>query len=149
MERVKGGWGHAIDVIALLLVGDTGLSSIQTAAILTALPFRLVMLLMCIATAKAFHGEHRPVMEAQRKLAATTMADRVSDQVNESMSGQVERQVQERLANNATDVGPCAHSIFGRPLTRRIRSVFTQRLDLIKGVQCSRRHFPRSTYRIE
>ncbi|MGV0110978.1 BCCT family transporter [Arthrobacter sp. CP30] len=93
----------ALVAISLLLVGDTGLSSIQTAAILTALPFSVVMLLMCIATAKAFHGEHRAWQSAQRKAAAAAMADRVSDQVSESMSGQVERQVQEHLADYSSE----------------------------------------------
>ncbi|MHA7281574.1 BCCT family transporter [Arthrobacter sp. TMS2-4] len=93
----------ALVAIALLLVGDTGLSSIQTAAILTALPFSFVMLAMCVATAKAFHGEHRAWQATQRKLAATAMADRVTDQVNESMSDQVERQVQEHLADHASE----------------------------------------------
>ncbi|WP_104166057.1 BCCT family transporter [Arthrobacter sp. SX1312] len=93
----------ALVAIALLLVGDTGLSSIQTAAILTALPFSVVMLAMCVATAKAFHGEHRAWQATQRRLAATAMADRVADQVHESMSGRVERQVQEHLADHASD----------------------------------------------
>ncbi|WP_420792090.1 BCCT family transporter [Arthrobacter agilis] len=93
----------ALVAISLLLVGDTGLSSIQTAAILTALPFSIVMLLMCIATAKAFHGEHQAWQAAQRKAAAAAMADRVSDQVSESMSGQVERQVQEHLADYSSE----------------------------------------------
>ncbi|PPB50883.1 choline transporter [Arthrobacter pityocampae] len=97
----------AFVAIALLLVGDAGLSSIQTAAILTALPFSVVMLAMCVSTAKAFHGEHRAWQTLQRKLAATAMADRVTDRVSESVSGQVERQVerqvQEHLADHASD----------------------------------------------
>ncbi|BBE24161.1 hypothetical protein MN0502_30440 [Arthrobacter sp. MN05-02] len=60
------------------------------------------MLLMSVATAKAFHGEHRTALEAQRRLAATAMAERVSDRVSESMSDQVERQVQEHLADRST-----------------------------------------------
>ncbi|WP_082177641.1 BCCT family transporter [Arthrobacter sp. RIT-PI-e] len=87
----------ALVAIALLLVGDDGLSSIQTAAILTALPFSVVMLLMAVALARAFHQEHQLWQAAQRKAAAAAMADRVSDQVSESMSGRVERQVQEHL----------------------------------------------------
>ncbi|WP_247826683.1 BCCT family transporter [Arthrobacter antioxidans] len=91
----------ALVAISLLLVGDTGLSSIQTAAILTALPFSVVMLAMCVSTAKAFHGEHRAWQATQRKLAATAMADRVTDQVHESMSDRVERQVQDHLDDHA------------------------------------------------
>ncbi len=93
----------ALVAIALLVVGETGLSSIQTASILTALPFSVVMLLMCVATAKAFHGEHRAVVEAQRRVAATAMAERVSDQVSESVSDDVERQVEEYLADYSSD----------------------------------------------
>nr|WP_246021260.1 BCCT family transporter [Arthrobacter echini] len=89
----------ALVATALLLVGDTGLSSIQTAAILTALPFSIVMLLMTIATAKAFHREHRAKQVALERVATAAMAARVSDQVSESMSGQVQRQVQEHLAD--------------------------------------------------
>ncbi|WP_026531745.1 BCCT family transporter [Arthrobacter sp. H41] len=89
----------ALVAIALLLVGESGLASIQTAAILTALPFSVVMVLMCIATAIAFHREHQQVMRAQRLAAQTAMADRVTDQVSENVSGQVERQVQEHLAD--------------------------------------------------
>ncbi len=98
-------WAVLASLVAtsLLLVGDTGLSSIQTAAILTALPFSIVMLLMTVATAKAFHREHRAKEAALQRVATTAMAERVSDQVSESMSGQVERQVQEHLADYSAE----------------------------------------------
>lgn len=98
--------------IALLLVGTEGLASIQTAAILTALPFSIVMLLMCVSTAKAFHGEHRAFVIAQRKLAQKVMvehvhdevsgrlSDQVADQVAETMSDEVERQIQEHFSDH-------------------------------------------------
>lgn len=112
--------------IALLLVGTEGLASIQTAAILTALPFSVVMLLMCIATAKAFHREHRAFLAAQRKVAETVMvervhdevaervSDQVADQVAETMSDEVERQIQEHFSDQATENSVRTSSIAGR-----------------------------------
>lgn len=90
-NRIREFWAvlSALVAIALLLVGHNGLTSIQTAAILTALPFNLVMLLMSVATAKAFQGEHRASLEARRSIAVT--AERVSDQITESMSGPVDQ----------------------------------------------------------
>ncbi|MEE2524251.1 BCCT family transporter [Pseudarthrobacter sp. J75] len=102
--------------ISLLLVGTEGLASIQTAAILTALPFSVVMLLMCIATARAFHGEHRAFLAAQRKVAQTIMverihgqvaervSDQVADQVAETMSEEVERQIQEHFTEHGAEL---------------------------------------------
>jgi choline/glycine/proline betaine transport protein len=50
--------------IALLITG--GLQTLQTAAILSALPFSVVMLLMCAATVTAFSRERRAYDRAQR-----------------------------------------------------------------------------------
>ncbi|WP_207453318.1 BCCT family transporter [Herbiconiux sp. SYSU D00978] len=54
----------ALLAIALLLVG--GLATLQTAAILSALPFSVVMVLICVATAIAFRRERRAYERAQR-----------------------------------------------------------------------------------
>ncbi|EPR75819.1 High-affinity choline uptake protein BetT [Leifsonia rubra CMS 76R] len=50
--------------IALLITG--GLQTLQTAAILSALPFSVVMLMMCAATVTAFSRERRAYEKAQR-----------------------------------------------------------------------------------
>jgi choline/glycine/proline betaine transport protein len=50
--------------IALLLAG--GLQALQTAAIIIALPFSVIMLLMCWATSIAFGREHRAYEKARR-----------------------------------------------------------------------------------
>jgi len=50
--------------ISLLLTG--GLNALQTAAILSALPFSVVMILICVATVIAFSRERRAYQKAQR-----------------------------------------------------------------------------------
>jgi choline/glycine/proline betaine transport protein len=59
--------------IALLLFG--GLDALKTAAITTALPFSIVMILICWATVIAFGREHRAYQRAQRD----TFVDRIGD----------------------------------------------------------------------
>jgi choline/glycine/proline betaine transport protein len=54
----------ALLAIALLLAG--GLNALQTAAILSALPFSVVMILMCVATVIAFRRELRAYDKARR-----------------------------------------------------------------------------------
>src|SRR5690606_7084089 len=54
----------ALLAIALLLTG--GLDALQSAAILSALPFSVVMLLICVATVRAFGRERRAASRARR-----------------------------------------------------------------------------------
>ena len=64
--------------IALLIASGTGtssLSTLQTAAIITALPFSFVMIGMCLATAKAFRREHHAYLAAQRKKQEERLID--------------------------------------------------------------------------
>ena len=63
----------AILAIALLLAG--GLTALQTAAITIALPFSIVMLLICWATAIAFIRERRAYARAER----AQLIDKIGD----------------------------------------------------------------------
>jgi choline/glycine/proline betaine transport protein len=64
--------------IALLLAGGGGLSALQTAAILLALPFSLVMIAMVFATAKALLRENTRMERAERTLLADEIADNIA-----------------------------------------------------------------------
>ncbi|MBF4994343.1 BCCT family transporter [Arthrobacter gandavensis] len=86
-------WALSAAAVAIALLLANGLEAIQTAAILTAVPFSVVILLMCVATAKAFHQEHETVMRAQRKLARDQMTAHVTEQVQDSMQEHYEDQV--------------------------------------------------------
>jgi choline/glycine/proline betaine transport protein len=61
--------------IALLLAG--GLVALQTAAILMALPFSVVMIGICIASARAFHHEHQAYLQAQRQQLHNEVIDAI------------------------------------------------------------------------
>lgn len=86
--------------IALLLAG--GLSSLQTAAILTALPVSVVMIGMAVSTWRVLDAEHEALVRAERRQARAELARRIGTGVREDLSAHVARKVEgaveERLA---------------------------------------------------
>ncbi|HMM94902.1 BCCT family transporter [Phycicoccus sp.] len=64
--------------IALLLTGGGGLTALQTAAILLALPFSLVMIGMVGAITKALLQEHGRMERAERRLLADEIAGHIA-----------------------------------------------------------------------
>jgi choline/glycine/proline betaine transport protein len=71
-------WAGLEGLIAAVLLVAGGLLALQTMAILVALPFSIVMVLMALATAKALMADHREIMR-RRELA---FAERIVDHVN-------------------------------------------------------------------
>ncbi|GAA1908728.1 BCCT family transporter [Arthrobacter gandavensis] len=90
-------WALSAAAVAIALLLANGLEAIQTAAILTAVPFSVVILLMCVATAKAFHQEHETLMRAQRKIARDELTAHVTEQVQDSMQEQYEDQMADQV----------------------------------------------------
>ncbi|UKJ64240.1 BCCT family transporter [Cellulosimicrobium cellulans] len=74
--------------IALLLAG--GLEALQTAAILIALPFSVVMIGMAVSTVRALRVEHAAILRAERRAARTALTEHVTTRVTESISEQWE-----------------------------------------------------------
>ncbi|MCK1797921.1 BCCT family transporter [Streptomyces sp. XM4193] len=69
-SRVFWSMAEGAVAIALLVASGTGtaaLDTLQTTAILIALPFSVVMIGMCFATIKSFHQERQAYLAAQRK----------------------------------------------------------------------------------
>ena len=71
----------AVLAIALLLTG--GLTALQTAAITIALPFSVVMLLMCWSTVVAFRRERRAYEHARRDAFVERIGDYYGLEVEE------------------------------------------------------------------
>ena len=88
----------AATAISLVVIGGSeSLSAIQTVAILTALPFSVVIVLMCISLYKALSVEHRLFVRAQRRNARreieASLAEQIDDRVNELVAEGVEDRV--------------------------------------------------------
>jgi choline/glycine/proline betaine transport protein len=90
----------ALVAVALLLAG--GLTALKTAAITTALPFSIVMVLMCWSTVVAFTRERRAYLRAERRAMMVDFAEFHQQEVVDP-------------AERAPRTGPIAR------LTRRIR----------------------------
>ena len=69
--------------ISLLLAG--GLLALQTGAILTAVPFSIVMILMAYATYKALKGEHREITRLARRARLREMEKEMSEHITDDL----------------------------------------------------------------
>lgn len=63
---------------ALLLAGDDGLGALQTMAILLALPFSIVMIMMVLSISKELLREHGRMERAERRLLADEIAGQIA-----------------------------------------------------------------------
>ena len=70
----------------LLVAGGGGLQALQTMAILVAVPFSLVMIVMMVATAKALLREHGDVVHRRRTEARDELVSHVTDEVSDRVS---------------------------------------------------------------
>ncbi|KGM13887.1 BCCT family transporter [Cellulomonas bogoriensis] len=93
--RVTWALLEGVLAIALLLAG--GLLALQTAAILIALPFSLVMVAMAAATARALHREHQMFLRAQRR----ELRARLTEHVSASVTAQVTTMLEEGTPDRA------------------------------------------------
>jgi choline/glycine/proline betaine transport protein len=73
-------WAVLMGAVAavLLVVGGGGLTALQTAAIITALPFSLVMIGMMVSTTRAFAQERRAYLRARRARELERVTDHVA-----------------------------------------------------------------------
>ncbi|MFC8191960.1 BCCT family transporter, partial [Cellulomonas sp. NPDC057328] len=74
-------WAVLSGVLAIALLVAGGLVALQTAAILIALPFSVVMVGMAVATARALHGEHAEMLRVERRLRRAQLVEHVTEQV--------------------------------------------------------------------
>lgn len=70
---------------ALLVVGAGGLGALQTAAVITALPFSLVMVAMAVATVRAFHREHHARLRREQALHLETVTQHVTTRLTDGV----------------------------------------------------------------
>jgi choline/glycine/proline betaine transport protein len=91
-------WAALGGVLAIALLIAGGLTALQTAAILIALPFSVVMIGMVVATSRALHLEHMAFLRAERRELRSAISAQVASQVD--------RRVDERLGVRARSRAP-------------------------------------------
>jgi choline/glycine/proline betaine transport protein len=93
-------WAVLSGVLAIALLVAGGLGALQTAAILIALPFSVVMIGMVVATARALHGEHEAFLRAERRVLRGRLTEHVSAEVAERVTVQVSAEVEAALRDS-------------------------------------------------
>ncbi len=75
-------WGSLEGIIAAVLLVAGGLAALQTMAILVALPFSIVMVLMVFATTKALMAEHKAIKRQEREAHTEHIMERFAESTN-------------------------------------------------------------------
>jgi choline/glycine/proline betaine transport protein len=100
-------WGGLQGAVAIALLLAGGLASLQTAAILTALPVSVVMIGMCFSAYRALHAEHQLLVEAERRQRREELARRVdrhiTSRLEDDLGQHVAPHIDERLATALGD----------------------------------------------
>jgi choline/glycine/proline betaine transport protein len=90
-------WAALGGVLAIALLVAGGLTALQTAAILIALPFSVVMIGMVVSTSRALHAEHTAFLRAEKRQVRAQLAAHVGAHVEARVQASVARHVDERL----------------------------------------------------
>ncbi|MDV6014530.1 BCCT family transporter [Haloechinothrix sp. LS1_15] len=76
-------WATAEGLVAIALLLAGGLEALRAAAIIIALPFSVVMILMCIASWRSFTMERRAFLRIQRRQEQEALTEQVSQNLIE------------------------------------------------------------------
>jgi choline/glycine/proline betaine transport protein len=74
-KKLRGGWGIAQGLITIMLIlvgGTSALKALQTASIVAAFPYMLIMIVMCFSILKALKADYT---ETQRLLNTNSLKD--------------------------------------------------------------------------
>ncbi|MCA5892400.1 BCCT family transporter [Isoptericola sp. NEAU-Y5] len=83
-------WAILEGLVAMALLLAGGLSALQTAAILIALPFSLVLIGMAVSIVKELRVEHRAILRAERRAARAEFTEHVTEKVATTLAGRWE-----------------------------------------------------------
>nr|WP_281372387.1 BCCT family transporter [Prauserella isguenensis] len=98
-SRVMWAVLEGLVAIGLLLAG--GLEALQAGAIATALPFSIVLILICVATYRALHKEHRKLVAAERRMRRQRLADDLEQNFEEYFGEEVDKRIDYALSRTA------------------------------------------------
>lgn len=80
---------------ALLLAG--GLSALQAGSLITALPFSILLAIMCVATVRAFRLDHLQLSQQRSAEEYYQLSDRLADDFDDAFGDQVDHRIDYRL----------------------------------------------------
>ncbi len=90
-------WALLEGALAVGLLAAGGLGTMQAASLITALPFSIILVLMCVATVKALGADHAAEQEAERRARYRLFSERLSEDFGDAFGPQVEHIVDDRI----------------------------------------------------
>lgn len=96
-------WAGLCGAVAIGLLLAGGLSALQTGAILTAVPFSVVMIAMAYATYRALKVEHREIRRLARKVREREFRAELTEHVTTQVTGELVDNFDEHLAEAVDD----------------------------------------------
>lgn len=91
-------WASLLGLVAIGLLLAGGLEALQAGAITTALPFSVVLILMCVATYRALHKEHQQLLDTERRLRHREVAGELERHFDEHFGEQVDQRIDYALS---------------------------------------------------
>ena len=88
-------WAAMSGLVAIVLLLAGGLTALQTGAIITALPFSVVMIGMCVATYKALKKEHKMLLRGQNRQRRDQMQREIHGSVTSDLKGNFDEHFEE------------------------------------------------------
>ena len=90
-------WAVMEGAIAIALLVAGGLTALQAGSLVTALPFSIILLLVCVSTLKAFGKEAKRTAAIERAARYRAVGEHLADDFDEAFGGQVDSRVDERI----------------------------------------------------
>jgi choline/glycine/proline betaine transport protein len=84
-------WATMEGLVAITLLLAGGLAALQTGAIITALPFSIIMIGMCVALYRSLKEEHRVLLRAQNRQRQEQLAREVHEGVRDDLTDNFEQ----------------------------------------------------------
>ncbi|MEO8851098.1 MAG: BCCT family transporter, partial [Allobranchiibius sp.] len=88
-------WAAMSGLVAIVLLLAGGLTALQTGAIITALPFSVVMIGMCVATYKALKKEHKMLLRGQNRQRQEQLQREIHGSVTTDLKGNFDEHFEE------------------------------------------------------
>ena len=119
-------WALMEGAIAIALLMAGGLTALQAGSLVTALPFSIVLLLVCVSTLKAFGMEAKRTAAIERAARYRAVGEHLADDFDEYLGEKVDERIDYRLKSSQGLLGKQRAKSSSRDNKRGVREVPTR-----------------------
>ena len=119
-------WAVMEGAIAIALLVAGGLTALQAGSLVTALPFSIILLLVCVSTLKAFGKEAKRTAAIERAARYRAVGEHLADDFDEYLGEKVDERIDYRLSSSQGLLGKQRSKSGSRETKRGVREVPTR-----------------------